>query len=130
MAFINWEDKYSVGVPSVDTQHKKLIQFTNDLHDAMSQGKGKEVIGRTLDSLVEYTKTHFQDEEKLMEKYKYPLLSAHHLEHMGFVKKVLEFQNQFAAGTATLTVPLMTFLKDWLINHILKTDKQYAPYIK
>jgi hemerythrin len=37
--------------------------------------------------------------------------------------KVDAFQREFLAGKATLTADLMSFLREWLIEHVFKTDK-------
>ena len=33
-------------------------------------------------------------------------------------------------GTATVSMDLLTFLKDWLVQHIMGTDPTYLPYLK
>ena len=66
MPLFNWSAQYETGILLVDTQHKKLVDAINTLHDAMKEGKGKEKIESTLNFLVEYTVLHFSAEEKLM----------------------------------------------------------------
>lgn len=129
MPIITWTDDFSVKSAAMDAQHKKLVSMINDLHDAMSAGKGKEVLGPTLDGLVAYAQTHFVAEENLMAKGNYPDLAAHKKEHEAFVKKALELQTEFKSSSAVLTFTVMEFLKDWLLNHIQKNDKKYAPYV-
>ena len=43
---------------------------------------------------------------------------------------MLDFQKQFDAGASELEIPLMEFLKDWLVDHILKTDKRYSAFLR
>lgn len=128
MPLIAWNDNLSVGIVEIDTQHQKLVSILNDLHAAMSQGKGALMAPAILKNLVEYTQVHFSTEERLMSQYGYPELASHRKQHQELTQKVLEFQAQYQAGQATLTLQLMTFLRDWLVNHILGTDKQYAPF--
>ena len=130
MAIMSWLDSYSVNSSAIDAQHKKLFTLINNLHDAMSEGKGKEVLGSTLDSLVDYAKVHFADEERMLMKINYPELATQQAEHNAFVQKVFELQGQYRAGKIALTLPTMEFLRDWLVNHILKVDKKYAPFVK
>ena len=126
MAMINWDDKYKTGNSKIDTEHKKLIDLINQLSDAMQAGKGKEVCGKVLGELINYTRTHFAMEEQLMATHGYAKTSEHKAEHTKLVKDVLDFQSKFDAGSITLSVSLFTFLKDWLINHILKSDMALA----
>jgi hemerythrin len=113
----------------MDTQHKKLVNMINNLHDAMKDGKGRDVLGPTLDGLIEYTSIHFAAEEKLMAEVNFADLPAHKLEHEAFVKTALKLQSDFATDEVVLSFTVMEFLKDWLVNHILKKDKMYGAYL-
>ncbi len=128
MAFMTWADNLSVGVAEFDSQHKKLIDLINSLHDAMKTGKGKDVMGSVLDELVKYTQTHFTAEEKLMIKYNYSDLNTQKTEHANFVKKASDLRNDFSSGKVSISLEVMKFLQDWLSNHILKTDKNYGAF--
>lgn len=129
MAIIKWEQNLSVGVDKFDTHHKKLVDLINKLHDAMSQGKGAETIGSVLDELIKYTQYHFAEEEKLMTLHKYPDLEKHKAEHVALTKKAVELQQQQKGGHIAITLPVMSFLKDWLTKHINGTDKKYGPFL-
>lgn len=126
MSLMEWTSDLSVGVREIDDQHKKLIGLINKLHDAMRAGQGKQALEGTLQELAAYTVYHFQTEEKYMEKFSYVRLPSHKAEHAAFVKKVTDFQNEYAAGRLGLTLDLMNFLRDWVSSHIQKTDKQYS----
>jgi hemerythrin len=121
-----WSDKYSVGLPDVDTQHKELIRLINSLHAAMSEGKGKEVLGSILDDLVRYTRTHFAYEESLLRERGYTDLAAHTRIHQELTHQVLDLQAKLKSGKLTITIEVMTFLKHWLADHILSRDLAYA----
>ncbi|MCP3924395.1 MAG: hemerythrin family protein [Desulfobacterales bacterium] len=128
MAFINWNDSLSVGVEKFDKEHKVLVGIINDLSDAMKQGKGKEVIGKTLDGLIDYTMNHFKNEEMYFKKFNYPDKADHIKEHLSFVEKVSEFKEGFETGKLSLSIEVMNFLKDWLQKHINTTDKKYTAF--
>jgi hemerythrin len=130
MALITWNDALSVNIAEIDRQHQKLIVLINNLNDAMRQGKGKESLGKIITELVDYAATHFSLEEKYFAKFGYPQAAAHIKEHDTFVGKVKEFKKGFEDKKLSLTVEIMTFLSDWLLNHIKKSDKQYAPFLK
>ncbi|MFA6584197.1 MAG: bacteriohemerythrin [Elusimicrobiaceae bacterium] len=129
MALFNWDTSMSVGVNKFDEHHKKLVDMVNKLHDAMSSGKGNEVIGPILTELVRYTQYHFAEEEKLMTLHQYPDLAKHKAEHVALTKKALELMEQQKKGSIVVTVPVMFFLRDWLTTHIKGTDKKYGPFL-
>ena len=125
MVIMKWSDDLTVQVKEIDNQHQKLIDLINKLHEAMLQKQGKQVISQTIDELSAYTVYHFQNEEKYMTQFKYPGLAAHKHEHESFVSKVDSFQKDFESGKLGLSLEIMTFLKDWVSNHIKGTDKKY-----
>ena len=126
MALIYWNDKLSVGVEEFDNQHKRLILLVNTLHEAMTVGKGKEVIGKVLGDLISYTATHFAAEERFMQQHSYQGFAAHKAEHDQLVKKAKALQRDFQEGKLTVAIALSTFLKEWLTHHIMESDKKYA----
>lgn len=130
MALITWDDKYSVEIPSIDAQHKKLIEIINTLHEAMSQGKGDKVLNQVMDELVQYTQTHFAFEEKLLMANAYPDIVNHKAEHEKLTQKVVEFQTMAKNGQIALSVSVNSFLKSWLLDHIAGFDKKYSALLK
>lgn len=129
MAFYDWNNSLSVNVDEIDRQHMQLIRMINNLFDAMSAGKGKEIIEKTLIELFNYTRQHFSMEENYMTQYNYPVLSLHKNEHDKLTRQVIELVNEFKSGNTTLSVKLMNFLKDWLNNHIIQNDKQFGVFL-
>ena len=90
-----WKDSYSVNVKSIDEQHKKLVSIINELNNAMLYEKGRSVIGKVLKDLVDYTVSHFDYEEKLMEKNGYSDLENHKQIHKDLLKTVGKFMMNF-----------------------------------
>jgi len=130
MALFEWSDELSVGNQFIDSDHKKLIKLVNDFHDAMEQGRGNEVIGKVLNNLIIYTKEHFQREQDEMQKIKYPRYLAHKLEHEKLIREVMDLQENFSSGKALLSIKVSKFLRDWLLTHILQTDKLLADALR
>jgi hemerythrin len=129
MPNIIWNDSYSVGVRSLDEQHKRLVAMSNQLHEAMSAGKGREVVEPVLKEMFDYTRLHFTTEEKLLEKYNYPGLSDQKREHEAFIKKVAEMQTDLKVRNLTLSIEVSHFLRSWITNHIMGIDKQYTLFL-
>ena len=128
MAKVTWDNSLSVNVKEIDEQHKRLIAMLNELSDAMAAGKGKEVLGKILNGLVSYTASHFQTEEKYFNTYSYPDSVNHKKEHEGFVKKARELKQGFDSGKFVMTAEVMTFIGDWIKNHIKVADKKYSAF--
>lgn len=98
----------------------------NHLHEAMKAGRGKDVIRPIVQYLVSYSKTHFRDEKRYVQPIKFAGLERHMEQHNAFIAKVSEFQQQYEAGTMSLTRHIIDFLQHWLIDHIQKSDHEYV----
>lgn len=130
MPFIEWEKRFDTEIETVDNQHKKLVAIINRLHEALVQLKTEEVLAGVLTELVEYTEYHFNTEEELFEKHKYPETVAHKVKHRRFIIDITKFKNDYRAGNKSISLKLTAFLKDWLLNHIARNDKAFADFIK
>jgi hemerythrin len=127
--YVKWKDEYSVGIESIDMQHKKLLSLINSLQAAVYFSTGEEFEHQALDELVDYTKTHFSYEEGLMEQNDYPDFEPHKAQHQQMIAKVEEVLAEYQQDKDTAMRNAANFLKDWLINHINGTDKQYSAYL-
>jgi hemerythrin len=129
--FVEWDDRYSVGIPLIDEQHKQLIEMTNTLYEACLGGTEtarahfREVVRGTVD----YVRYHFAAEEKLLENVKYPGFAPHKREHESFVLKIVEGVRNFEEGRQFVPNIFVRYLKDWILAHIAVEDKKYAEYI-
>lgn len=128
MALINWNSNYSVKVMKFDKHHQQLINLINKLNESMNCGEGKESLGEVLEELLKYTDYHFKAEESLMLKYKYIYYAKHKTEHVSFINKVKEIQRSFLKDEKYVTIEAFIFLKEWLVNHILNSDKKYGDF--
>ncbi len=123
---MEWSLALQVGHAEIDRQHQRLIDIANRLNSAMQAGQGRDVSGSILNELVDYTVNHFGFEEGLMEAHGYVNRDQHLEEHRKLIQSISEFKRQFDSGTASVSIELMGFIRDWLVNHILKVDKALA----
>src|SRR5512145_1028561 len=93
LAFIDWKESYSVGLPDIDLQHQRLIGIINRLHEAMKTGSAHALIVRVLDDLVAYTQEHFAYEERLITAAGYAHAAEHARKHRAMVAQVECFRD-------------------------------------
>ena len=123
--FLQWDEALlATGIPSVDEQHRELIGMVNRLHQALAAGTGKEEIRPLLEFLGHYVRTHFQEEEELMERCQCPARGPNKAAHAQFLKGLNELTASFEFGGATtpLLLQLRQSVGDWLVNHIQAVD--------
>jgi hemerythrin len=129
MPLIEWSEKLSVGIESIDLQHRKLIEIINSLDDALGNGNAIEVMDRIFRNLLIYTENHFEYEEKLFRQYGYSAQADHKISHQRLTDQVLTLQARAASGQEPIGDELLAFLKLWLTEHIIKEDMAYASFL-
>ena len=128
---IAWDDVLNTGDHSVDLQHRFLVNTINELADAIESGGGKTALGEILVVTQYYTEWHFEQEEELMEKYACPVAETNKRQHAYFIDAFKKYRSEFRTqgGSNDLARTIYKELTDWLVNHIMKTDKQLADFI-
>ena len=129
MPLIEWNDAFSVGNQQIDEQHKKFFHIINTLHDALRKGEGEEILLTVLKELQQYVQNHFKAEESLMKIYAYPNISSHKAEHEDAIQKVNKFIIVYERHEDKLAIDVLNFMSNLLQNHILRTDREYIPYL-
>jgi hemerythrin len=122
----------STGVDSLDSQHKQLITWLNDLLEAMSLGRGRAEVDPLLKQLGGYAALHFDNEEACFEKYNCPFAAQNIDAHKDFVATFQAFRDEFDRDGASshLVVKVESELMRWLAGHIKRTDTQLKPCVR
>jgi hemerythrin len=129
MALMTWRDQYSVGIETLDNQHKAVLRILNEIHAASLRGKAREVAGPLLSQLVCLAGERFSTEERLMESTRFPGLAGHRAEHQKLTGKLREFVSRHEKGDAAVYAQLLHFLRDWLNKHEQTEDQEYARWV-
>lgn len=121
-----WKDEYSVGITSLDNDHKKLISLLNQFNTAYDYAMSEAFEREALNDLINYTKYHFEREEQLLAQCEYPDLAAHKAQHKKMIEQVSSFLDLYNEKGHDALNEISSFLSNWLINHINGTDKEYS----
>jgi hemerythrin len=129
---VEWDERYALGIPLIDSQHKKLIEITNKLYMGCLKGDeaAKLYFMKAVREAVDYVKYHFAAEEKLFERIGYPAAADHKKQHEEFIKEILREIGTFKEGRKFVPNMFVRYLRDWILTHIAVSDKLYADYIK
>jgi hemerythrin len=129
---LDWRDEYNVGVKEIDSQHKKFFNMIKNMSELYFKEAGCKdetaQLNRMLDELVNFTKFHFQSEEKLMEQYGYPRIQHQKKEH----EMILSELNREVAAIRSASgsiAKLVYFLIQWFIKHTVYSDKDVGLFI-
>lgn len=128
--FVEWKDELSVGIGSIDDDHKKLLSLINNLQTAVYYPTGEAFERQALKELVDYTKYHFEREEKLMRDNDYPEFEEHKRQHEAMIARVTGCMTAYEKDREGTIDDLTRFLKTWLVNHIAGTDQKYSAFLR
>ncbi len=121
----SWENKYSVGIQSIDLQHQELFNFINKLLDALKRGIAPDVTNQLIFELEKYAFMHFQKEEFFFQRFNYAGASEHIQEHKLFIQKIQTLKADVKSGKVAVSFELLSFLRNWIEHHIVEVDKKY-----
>jgi len=130
MAIIKWKQVYETGIVALDKEHQGLVQQINTLFEAVRDKRGSDVYADILAMLETYVFEHFAHEEKLMEEYQFPGLTEHQQEHQNLIAEVQKLRKDHAVKDEGAARELLNFLRTWLLEHIVKVDREYGPFIE
>ena len=131
MQEIEWHESHSVGVPSIDEQHKRLMAMTNRLFQAIMDEAGEAVLEGILNELADYAAYHFTHEEELLRMHGYPedLLAEHEAEHQALTNEVHRYIALYRQDPANLDLSVYVFLRDWTTEHMSRSDSEYSEFL-
>jgi len=130
MGMFTWNDGYLLGVPIIDSEHRKLFALADEVNESVIHGDNtrtqKELLTRFLNALV----LHFEHEEGLMNHYQYPDIEDHADEHSTFSAQMMRLKRQLEAGAITLPLDSMQTVRHWFDRHIRRYDHLLVRHIK
>lgn len=131
MALIIWNTAYSVGVDVLDADHIMIASLINHMDDAKQSGTDEAAINSILHTLIMQAHDHFRREEALMAAANYPQLDRHIREHRVVEDQLTELYDEYRrTPDPDISQEFMELLNFWLIEHILKVDKHYEPFLR
>ncbi|WP_412478932.1 bacteriohemerythrin [Azonexus sp. IMCC34839] len=125
---IVWDHKLDTGIDVIDAQHKRIVEYINELEIAKQKGD-RHLLNDIIEQLIDYTQSHFGFEEEMMAEAGYKFIKPHKKVHELFIKRVSEFTLRSAKGE-DIVDELHTMLSKWLINHIANEDRDYAKQVQ
>ena len=128
---IKWTDDLSVGIPSLDDDHKILVDLLNSTLVACYAGFGDEHVGIILEELFKYTQIHFNREMSILRLSGYEDCDSHEAEHKRLFHELEVMANHARAEVNNgLSKEVRVFLRSWLFSHIMEHDRRYAAHLQ
>jgi len=127
-SIIGWSDDFALDLPEIDAQHQVLFGLFGELWNAIVARSGRADMLRLIADLDDYAVQHFKEEEAFMAATGFPRLAGHRMAHETFVRRIAAERAAVEGGAPNLSLDLLRFLRDWLVEHIMVADREYARY--
>ena len=129
MALLSWSNEYAIGNAQIDGEHQELFRLINAFHDHWLAQHDAQAIAALLSRLIAYTEMHFQHEEAIMGEAGYPRLTEHQGQHEAMVDTIFKLRLAFEQNNARLEMETMKFVKNWLLEHIVRNDYLFRDFL-
>jgi hemerythrin len=131
---IVWNDTLATGIQAMDDQHKILVNIINDIYQGLSGKYNRISLQRIILELRGYIDYHFGAEERLMSEHDFGFAhpdehEIHLRQHQNFIDRLAEMEQYLEHNKPVFYEDLFIFLRDWLANHILNTDRKLAAFL-
>jgi len=130
MTQVSWNVTLDTGLPRIDEQHRQLITLSNELLRAIAEGHGEAGLQPLFENLLDYTDSHFADEEEYMESVGYPDLKAHRAIHRRLINDVANFREKILGGVPVAPEKALEFINGWIVRHIMVMDSRIGEFVR
>lgn len=124
------KDEYLVGIESIDNEHKVLFEIADEIYQLSVNEfvpDKYDNIADLIQRLKDYTTMHFEHEEAYMESIQYKKMFTQKVQHDHFKRKLEEMDlDSIDENQDEAIQDLLKFVTDWLVEHIIETDKKIA----
>lgn len=138
ITFLDWNDeKMSIGIETIDIQHKELLKIINQLSTSIHTNSQKKDILVIINELINYADYHFKTEEELFDRLNFDEKDSHKKEHSYFIQKFIDIKNNISSdefylnkNAIEIANDVFNYLINWFLNHIAGTDREYIELFK
>lgn len=122
MTLLQWKPEYSVGVDSVDFEHKQMIDLINALYAELHDRRDKESIEQFLGDIHSAISMHFALEERIMRDAGYDEFASHKEDHEDLLDQIRDIMDRLADDADRGFALLERKLSDWFSAHFSTFD--------
>lgn len=129
--YLTWDDsRHSLGIASIDQQHRGLMDMVNNLSEEVVHGYDLEKVLQQIDQILIYTEDHFSHEEQLMRDHGFPDLERHTVEHATLLGEIATLRETLKPDHPGRVMLVTAFLADCAERHILTEDRALAEHLR
>lgn len=132
---VEWSEQMATGIAAIDNQHRYLFDTLSQANEQLLSSSDAALLATITSDLLSYALMHFETEEQLMQRYDYattcPEAARHHIsQHREFSRQVVAVRDCLHEGRQVSRIDVLTYLNDWLRNHVLGIDQQFGTFVR
>ncbi len=133
MTEILWRKQMDLSYPPIDDEHRAFMNVVNSAQAAAEKDDFMR-FDTIFEECYEYARTHFPNEEDLMQRISFPDLDAHAKSHQQFIENISDLRQKYEVAETLeeyryICRKTAHFLSSWFLGHILSRDRLYKPYL-
>jgi hemerythrin len=122
MKFLEWRENFSVGVRSMDDEHRHMIDLINSVYAELRDHRDPDAIERFLGEVYNTIAGHFALEERLMRESGYVEYEAHKDDHEDLLDQIRDMMDAVDNSSEPGLALLEANLSDWFGRHFATFD--------
>ncbi|MGI9261482.1 MAG: bacteriohemerythrin [Woeseiaceae bacterium] len=122
MSLLQWKSEYSVGIESMDVEHREMIDLINNVYQRLGSSPDPGDIEDCLEKIFNTISLHFALEERIMREHAYAEYAEHKEDHEDLLDEIRDLMDQFIADTDSGARLLEKRLSDWFVRHFATFD--------
>ena len=129
MIILEWEEKYSVGFPVIDQQHRNMLSIGNQLLLSLQTNQAKQETLQVLEALITESERHFQTEEELMQRSGFGSYVTHKIDHDSLKAQIKILKRECENDRVKAGNHLISIVRNWLLEHVMSYDKGLGRFL-
>jgi len=122
MSLLQWKPEYSVGIQSMDDEHREMIDLINSTYEKLKSDTDADQVEDYLGEILSTISMHFALEERIMRKAGYGEFQAHKDDHELLLDRLRDLMDDFFVDPTNGSSRLEQSLSDWFAGHFSTFD--------
>lgn len=119
---LQWQERYAIGIPAVDHEHRELIRMINDLVTRIIEGSSVQFVSDSLGDILSAIGAHFALEERIMRERHYDQYFDHKADHDRLLDQLRDIMDDYEVYGQINPSQLVAALDDWFSVHFRTRD--------
>ena len=122
MSYLEWKAEYSVGIDSMDVEHREMIELINTVYAELEGRRDADAIEDFLGEVHSTISSHFALEERIMREAGYEEFVEHKNDHEALLDQILDMMDASFEDTEKGLALLEANLSSWFGKHFSTFD--------